>query len=295
MLRFRGRDFDSNHVTFIRKMISDFPQASRRALSLKLCEAWNWKQQNGALCDSLCRSVLVQLDRAGHIELPQARWKSVRPRRHEVIEHVELDTTPLEAKLSELFPVEIQKVRGGPEESLVKAMLSLHHYLGYVHPVGEQLKYLFLVGEKPIGCMCYSSAARHLGPRDRFIGWPKEARKQNIRFIAYQSRFLILPWVKVPHLASHLLARVSRRLSSDWQSTYCHPVYLTETFVDVSKYRGTCYMAANWKQLGLTTGRGKDDQTNRPNRSLKQVWGYPLVPDFQKRLCALCVGREAFG
>jgi len=151
---------------------------------------------------------------------------------------------------------------------------------------GTELKYLVRARGQPIACFCWSSAPRHLGPRDRHIGWAPAVRKANIRFVAYQSRFLILPWVHVPHLASHLLGAISRRLSADWQSVYAHPIYFTETFIDPDRFRGTCYRAANWTFLGMTAGRGKDAPTKQPNRSLKQLLGYPLVKDFQKRLCA---------
>jgi hypothetical protein len=139
--------------------------------------------------------------------------------------------------------------------------------------------------ERPITRLCFSSAPRHLGPRDRHIGWSEAVRKANIRLVAYQSRFLILPWVRVPHLASHLLGRISARLSADWERVYAHPVYLPETFVDPLQYRGTCYRAANWTYLGMTTGRGKDCPPKRPNRPLKQVFGYPSVKNFRSRLC----------
>ena len=131
--------------------------------------------------------------------------------------------------------------------------------------------------------------SRRPGPhacRKDTIGWSPAARKANIRFVAYQSRFLILPWVQVPHLASHLLGALSRRLSADWERLYAHPIYFTETFVDPGRFRGACYRAANWTVLGMTLGLGKDATTNRPNRSLKLLLGYPLVKDFQKRLCS---------
>jgi hypothetical protein len=132
----------------------------------------------------------------------------------------------------------------------------------------------------------WSSAPRHLAPRDTFIGWSPEQRTRNLRYVAYQTRFLILPWVRVPHLASHLLGRMSAQLSADWQTVYAHPIYFTETFVDPDRNRGTCYRAANWTPLGLTKGRGKNDHTKRPNRSLKLLFGYPLVRDFRRHLCA---------
>jgi hypothetical protein len=129
--------------------------------------------------------------------------------------------------------------------------------------------------------MGWSSAVRHLAPRDRFIGWTAEQRKNNLRLIGYQTRYLILPWVKVKNLASYLLAVIAARICSDWNRTYNHPVYLLETFTDPQRHVGTCYRAANWQYLGMTTGRGKNDQTNRPNRPRKALWCYPLCRDFR--------------
>jgi hypothetical protein len=285
LLRYRGREFGSAEVEFVHKLIAETPSASRRALSQKLCEAWGWMQANGAPRDAVCRGLLLSLERAGHITLPPPRWRAKRPPdRRSTPAPVDVPPSPIAALLSELGPVEIRQVRRTPEEALVKSLVAKHHYLGYVHPVGEHLKYLISARAQPIACFCWSSAPRHLGPRDRYIGWSPEARKANIRFVAYQSRFLILPWVRVPHLASHLLGSMLRRLSADWESVYAHPIYFTETFVDPALYRGTCYRAANWTYLGLTTGRGKDARTKRPSRSLKQVLGYALVKDFRKRL-----------
>jgi Domain of unknown function (DUF4338) len=285
VLRYRGREVSVDEVAFIRGLIAGTPEASRRALSLKICEAWGWVQANGASRDAVCRGLMLALHRAGQITLPPARRVQQWPRARRLPPaHVEVAAIPIAVPLSQLGPVEIRQVRRTPDEDLVKSLVAQHHYLGYVHPVGEHLKYLVTAGGQPIACFCWSSAPRHLGPRDRYIGWSKDARKANIRFVAYQSRFLILPWVHVPHLASHLLGSLSRRLSSDWERVYAHPIYFTETFVDPSRYRGTCYRAANWTCLGMTTGRGKDDLTKKQNRSLKQVFGYALVKDFQRRL-----------
>jgi hypothetical protein len=150
--------------------------------------------------------------------------------------------------------------------------------------VGEALKYLVFAQQRPIACFTWSSAARHLKPRDRFIGWPLAVQRKNLHLLAYNSRYLILPWVQVPHLASHLLGRMARTLSRDWEQLYGHPVYYAETFVDPDRYRGTCYLAANWIVLGITTGRGKAAPTPEPNRPKKQVLGLPLVRDFRSRL-----------
>ena len=285
LLRYRGREVSSDEVTFIRKLIDEGPEASRREISLKLCTAWGWVQANGAARDAVCRGLLLALHRAGHITLPPPQWRPKRPPdRRSPPPRADVPELPIAVSLRELGPVEIRQVRRTPEEALVKSLVAQYHYLGYVHPVGEHLKYLVTARGQPIACFCWSSAPRHLGPRDRHIGWSKAARKANIRFVAYQSRFLILPWVHVPHLASHLLGSMSRRLSADWERVYAHPIYFTETFVDPSRFRGTCYRAANWAYLGMTTGRGKDAQTTQPNRSLKQVLGYALVKDFRQRL-----------
>jgi hypothetical protein len=138
--------------------------------------------------------------------------------------------------------------------------------------------------DRPIACLAWSSAPRHIGSRDRYIGWSREARRRNIGLIAYNTRFLILPWVRVPHLASHLLSRMAARVSADWEQMYGHPIYFLETFVDPERFRGTCYRAANWVWLGRTTGRGRNDHTNRVNRPIKDVLGYPLHRRFRQLL-----------
>ena len=194
------------------------------------------------------------------------------------------ETTPIVSALKELQPIELQQVRRTGDEPLFNSLMEQHHYLKYEQPVGEHLKYLAWAHGRAIACLAWSSAPRHLGSRDRYIGWGAEARRRNIRFIAYNTRFLILPWVAVPHLASHILGRMAAVLSDDWQQMYRHPVYFAETFIDPGRFRGTCYRAANWKLLGLTTGRGKNDQTNRPNRPIKEVLGLPLTPRFRDYL-----------
>jgi hypothetical protein len=283
--KFRGREIAHDDVIFIRSLIASNPKATRRALSIDLCEKWGWAQPNGTLCDALCRSMLLTLHRGGHIQLPEPRtrctntWVRHRPG------PVEIDQTPIETSLRELGPVQFEQVRRTGRESLVNSLVEHHHYLHYSQPVGEHLKYLVTAQGRPIACFCWSSAPRHLAPRDAYIGWAPEARKANIRYLAYQTRFLILPWVRVPHLASHLLGRMSLQLSDDWEKLYAHPIYFAETFVDPERNRGTCYRASNWTALGLTKGRGKNDQTMRQNRSLKLLFGYPLVRDFRRRLC----------
>jgi len=233
----------------------------------------------------ICRGLLLMLHRAGEIELPAVRQTSLNPFvRRQRPQPPLIDRAPVSGSLRQLGPIELAQVRRTAQEPLFNGLIEHHHYLGYEQPVGEHLKYLVSVQRRPIACMAWSSAPRHLGSRDRYIGWSVEARRRNIRFIAYNTRFLILPWVQVPHLASHILGKVARALSDDWNRMYGHPVYFAETFIDPGRFRGTCYRAANWQLLGLTTGRGKDDHTNKPNRPIKQILGLPLTRRFRELL-----------
>ena len=238
--KYRGRTVTAEEIDFIRRLVAEHPAASRRRLSEKLCEAWQWKQANGALRDMVCRGLLLMLHRAGQIELPQVRYT--------------------------------------PPNPLVRRERP--------QPVGEHLKYLVWAHGRPIACMAWSSAPRHLGSRDRYIGWSADARRRNIRFIAYNTRFLILPWIRVPHLASHILGRVAAALPEDWERMYSHPVYFAETFIDPGRFRGTCYRAANWVLMGRTTGRGKASNSWIPNRSIKEVLGLALTRRFRELLSA---------
>jgi hypothetical protein len=285
--RYRGRNISAAEIESIRQLIAENPGLSRRRLSAKLCQAWNWVQANGQLRDMVARSLMLQLHRAGHIQLPDRRCCPVNNAVRHLAPLMEtpLEVAPLECGLAELGPLEIRQVRRTPDEALFGRLLQTHHYLGYRRPVGEHVKYLVYGRGQPIACMAWSSSPRHLGPRDRFIGWSAQQRRSGIHLLAYNTRYLILPWVRVPHLASHLLGRVARRISDDWRQLYQHPIYLLETFIEPSRFRGTCYRAANWICLGLTTGRGKADLTHRPNRSLKELWVQPLGRNFRQRLC----------
>jgi len=251
-----------------------------------LCQAWNWTQPNGTPKDMVCRGMMLALARAGRIELPPARRVHVNPpARRRPAGPMALDAKAVRGRLSDFQPIEFRQVRRTQQEAMFNGLIQQYHYLGYTQPVGEHLKYMVYSGGRLLACLAWSSAARHLCPRDRFIGWSPEARRRNIRFIAYNPRFLILPWVGVPHLASHILGRMARILPVDWERLYGHPVVFLETFVDPTRYRGTCYRAANWVLLGRTTGRGKDDQTCKPNRPIKEMLGYPLSRQFRRLLC----------
>jgi hypothetical protein len=284
--RYRGQTIAAEQIVWLRQFIAEHAQLSRWKLSRELCEAWGWKQTNGALRDVVCRGLLLMLERAGEIELPPVRCqirgqrRSARSRPGAVL----IDTTPMSSPLVALGPIEIQPVRRTADEPLFNSLLEEYHYLRYEQPVGEHLKYLVWAQGRPVACLAWSSAPRHLGARDRFIGWGPAARKRNIHLIAYNTRFLIMPWVRIDDLASHILGRMARRISADWQHLYAHPIYMLETFIDPERFRGTCYRAANWLLLGRTTGRGKDDQTRRPNRSIKEILGLPLHRRFRELL-----------
>src|SRR5580704_15789981 len=283
--RYRGRVVTAEDILIIRAFIAAHPDASRRRLSALLCEAWQWKQANGAPCDMICRGLLLMLHRAGEIELPAVRQTSLNPFVRRVRPQLPLiDRTPLSASLGQLGLIEVTQVRRTAQEPLFNSLIEHHHYLGYEQPVGEHLKYLAWAEGRPIACLAWSSAPRHLGSRDRYIGWDAAARRGRIRFIAYNTRFLILPWVRVEHLASHILGRMAARISDDWQQMYGHPIYFLETFIDPERFRGTCYRAANWVLMGRTTGRGKQSNSYVPNRSIKEVLGYPLTKRFRELL-----------
>jgi hypothetical protein len=284
--RYRGQTIGREQIAFLREFIREHPLSSRWKLSRQLCEALGWKQANGALRDVVCRGLMLMLARAGEIELPPVRRRILGQRRtaRPRPEAVPIDTTPLKMPLGALGAMEIQLVRRTADEPLFESLMEEFHYLRYEQPVGEHLKYLVWAQGRPVACLAWSSAPRHLASRDRFIGWSGEARRRNIRYLAYNTRFLILPWVEVPHLASHILGRMARQISLDWGRVYGHPIYFLETFIDRERFRGTCYRAANWVVLGRTTGRGKDDQTHRPNRSIKEVLALPLHRRFQELL-----------
>ena len=282
---YRGRTVTDADLDFIRQLIADHPTLSRRALSQKLCEAWDWKQPNGHLRDMVCRGLMLKLHREQLIELPPPRQRNPNPLACRAVPPVvEVDQTPLHASLASLAALRFEQVRRTPREPLFNSLIQQHHYLGYAQPVGEQLKYLVSSGERIVAALAWSSAAHGLTCRDRFLGWSSETRRRNRHLLAYNSRFLIPPWIRVPHLASRVLSRMVRRLSADWERWYHHPIYFVETFVDRSRHAGSCYLAANWIVLGQTSGRGHRCPTWQANRPVKLVLGYPLVKGFRQRL-----------
>jgi hypothetical protein len=286
--RYRGRQISQEDILYIRALVDRHPNESRRTLSTKLCEAWQWRQANGALRDMVCRGLLLLLHRTGEIQLPPARCRSHnRAEGGDRPEPVVPDNRPVRGPLRDLGKLEFQQVRRTPEESLFNSLLEQYHYLGYQQPVGEHLKYLVYAKGQAIACLAWCSAPRHLASRDRFIGWSAQARQRNLRLLAYNTRFLILPWVEVPHLASHILGRMAKIVPRDWQQMYAHPVYWLETFIDPARFKGICYRAANWQCLGPTTGRGHNARTKKRTQPVKELFGLPLTPRFRDLLSAL--------
>ena len=284
-IRYRGRAATGEDIAFIRELIGSHPEDSRWALSKKLCQSWNWVQPNGALRDMVCRSLMLELDRAGHIQLPAIRRKMINP----LLDRKKpsppsIDRTPIQGAVSDLVPLAFRQVRRTSSETLFNSLIDHHHYLGYCHPVGEQLKYIVFSKDRPIACLAWSSAPRHLVCRLLLVKRTKEIREKNLSLIACNTRFLILPWVRIPCLASHILGAMARIVREDWARIYNHPLHYLETFVDTERFAGVCYRAANWIPIGRTTGRGKNDKTHKPTRSIKAVWGYPLSKDFRRRL-----------
>jgi hypothetical protein len=286
--RYRGRDISNAEIAFLRQLIGEHPELSRYALSKKVCEAWQWKQANGTWRDMVCRGLLLQLHRAGEIQLPPAQRSSHnRAEERARPEPVVPDNRPVRGLLKDLGTLEFRQVRRTPQEPLFNSLVEQYHYLGYQQPVGEHLKYLVYAREQAIACLAWCSAPRHLASRDRFIGWSVEARKRNLHLLAYNTRFLILPWVEVPHLASHILGRMAKIVPHDWQQVYAHPVYWLETFIDPARFKGTCYRAANWQHLGATTGRGHNAPTKKRTQPVKELFGLPLTPRFRELLSRL--------
>lgn len=280
-VKYQGKSVTPDDLQFIKQIIANNPNASRRQLSKLICEAWNWRQANGHLKDMVCRGLLLELERSGHLKLPAVKFRPNNPLANRCRPaKPDIDKTPI----YHYDHIEVKQVRRTRYEKLYDGLISEYHYLGYVYPIGEYLKYIFFTNGRPIGCIGFSSAVRHLKCRDQFIGWSKAQRESHLHLIGYSTRFLILPWVSIYCLASQLLSKIVKVVSQDWQSYFNHPIYFVETFVDSERFRGTCYHAANWIYLGQTSGRGKNDQTFRVNRSLKAVWGYPLCQHFREVL-----------
>jgi hypothetical protein len=275
----------SRDIDTIRELMAGNPTFGRSRLSQEICHLWNWKNAQGRIKDMACRTLLLKLERKNLLVLP-ALMRKAGTRRARMGLHQPHSQEPIVSDLRDLQPVEIINIKTGTaNQNMFSCLLDEHHYLGYKNSVGENLKYMVLDrNERIVACLLFGSAAWKTTPRDIFIGWSDELRQKNINLITNNTRFLILPWVRVPHLASHVLSLISKRIVNDWMEKYNHPVLGLETFVDTTRFKGTCYKAANWNCLGQTKGRSRNDRFHKIQTSIKDVYFYPLSSDFRKVL-----------
>jgi hypothetical protein len=284
----QNRQVDLAGISRIRELIAGNPNWSRRRLSESLCVEWEWRNARGQLKDMAARSLLVKLHARGLIVLPPRRQTPSNRMTCRSIPRQNWDTTPVEGTLRDFGPLKVEEVsKDSTERIRFAAALAEFHYLGCRGTVGENLQYM--VTDKTgrlLACLLFGSAAWKCRARDEFIGWNPEQRARNLHLLTNNTRFLILPFVRVPHLASWILGQVLRRLSADWQKKYCHPIVLVETFVEQQRFAGTSYQASNWLRLGTTTGRSRQDRQRTLQVPVKDVYLYPLDPRFRKELSA---------
>jgi hypothetical protein len=272
----------------VRDLLGAHPDWSRYRLSRELCALWNWRAPNGQMQDMAARTLLLKLEERGHLRLPPKRRASPNRMLHKQVRAVAHAGEPIRSPLAQLTPLEVIELSQRPDQlPLYEWLLHQYHYLSYNSPVGLNLKYLVCDCQgRPLSCLLFGSAAWKCAPRDQFIGWSPAQRQTHLQELTNNTRFLILPWVEVRQLASHVLSRVLRRLRRDWQIKYSRPLHLVETFVDSSRFTGACYRAANWADLGQTAGRSRQDRSHRMAVPPKRVLVYPLESRFRRPLCA---------
>lgn len=282
----QGRKITATDIRSIQELLVSHPDWHRTQISRELCKTWNWHKANGQLKDMACRTLLLRLEGAGYIMLPARRREAANHSRGKTKISVAHSTEPITCGLKSLGKIKIIPVQPKSDyHSLFNCFLSHYHYLGHRTTVGENMKYLITdCYDRPLSCVLFGSAAWKTTPRDVFIGWDHKTREKNLNGIINNTRFLIFPWVKVPHLASHILGKISQRIALDWISKYSHPIYLLETFVDRSRFKGTCYKASNWILTGQTKGRTRNDRYRSIQTTVKDIYVYPLTKNFRKQL-----------
>ena len=284
----QGRELHAEDIELIRSLLAEHGDWCRTRISEELCRRWDWRNGKGRFKDMAARTLLLKLERAELIQLPKRRGSSSNGFRNRTPPFVAHATDSIRCALRDLRPLAVSIVE--PESAdlrLFNCLLSRYHYLGHRNTVGENIRYLMRdCTGRPVGCALFGSAAWKCAARDAWIGWDRARREANLGFLTNNTRFLVLPWVTVPHLASHLLATLARRVRDDWQAKYGHPVHALETFVDRDRFKGTCYRAANWLRLGSTQGRTRNDRNHCLRATVKDVYLYPLSPDFRRELCA---------
>ena len=283
----QGRKVFPSDINFINRLLVENPTWNRTRLSRELCTLWNWRTPNGRLKDMACRTFLLKLERRGNITLPvRQRPAKINQNRNRKIIDIPHSTDNIHCFLKDLVPLRISLINPDQQNSaLYRCLLSRYHYLGYKNSVGENMKY-FLQDRhgRPVACFLFGSAAWKTGGRDTLIGWNPDVRKQNLHLITNNTRFLILPWVNVPYLASHTLSLIAKRICRDWREKYAHRIHLLETFVDRDRFEGTCYKAANWIFAGQTTGRSRNDRSHILRVPIKDTYLFPLSRNFRREL-----------
>lgn len=282
----QGRSIAPKDIELIKELIDANPSWGRTRLSKELCILWDHRSDNGSLKDMACRSLLLKLEKNKLIKLPLRKSGTNNAKRNSFIQPVSHSSLPVQASLKDLLPIQIKPAEDRSELDLFKCFLSLYHYLGFSGTVGENLKYMaYERSGRPLACLLFGSSAWACGPRDDFIGWDRKKRGKNLSFTTNNTRFLILPWVSVKYLASHILSKVLKRIKDDWQLKYGHPLYLIETFVERDRFAGTCYKASNWTHVGMTKGRSRNDRSHNIKVPVKDIYLYPLTKGFRKVLC----------
>jgi len=252
----QGRAVCGADINWLQACIREHPDWSRHRITKHICGEWAWRTHTGQLKTFAARSFIDKLEAKGLIELPPIRTEQRRPHRNPYPKVTPPDGVPITSLLADITPISITLViNGSDDHGCFAHYLSQHHYLGFNRTQGEHLEYLVRDAcGRDLACVLFGAAAWKTAPRDHWIGWDDWVRQRNLNFMTNNTRFLILPWVRVPHLASHILGRIMRRLSLDWRCRYNHPVHLVETFVEKDRFKGTCYKAANWRYLGQTQG-----------------------------------------
>lgn len=285
-LKIQGRFVTEAEVDDVRSFLHNYPSWNRSRLSRELCVLWDWRRPDGQIKDMACRELLRKLETRSLIKLPPRQ--NPGPGRLATIESVEVDRSPISCSLVDIKPVKIVNARNNAvHEKTFNHLVKEYHYLSYNRPVGQNMKYVILGrNERFLGCLLFGAAAWKAEARDLWIGWSADIREQNLGLICNNTRFLILDWVRVPHLASYALGACLRRLPLDWKQRYGSDIAMVETFVDTTRYLGTCYKAANWQKVGQTKGRSRQDRNNKLKVSVKDILVYPLRRDFRRRLLA---------
>ena len=284
---FRNKKISHKEVKEIRKIIQTYWDRGRTYISREICQELNWRQPNGQLKDQVCRLLLLKLEEKGNIELPARKTSAHNDRRsycrlrEEVLQDV--STEPIVGRLRQIKPIELKQVRGTAQEHLWNILVYKYHYLKHKVIVGSHLKYIAFYKGEVVGCLSWGAAIWAVQCRDEYIGWGECHRRRNLRFVINNNRFLVLPWVNVKNLASHLLSINIKRLFTDWVQIYNHPIYLIETFVDPARFKGTCYKAGNWIYIGQTKGYAKRIKFYYHGQ-VKDVYVYPLVSSFREKL-----------